>query len=55
MFAIFCSLEPIRFDANTILFDELDEFSYIAYILNSYYQIGFTINKKHYFKIKLKH
>ena len=55
MFAIFCSLEPIRFEANQILFDELDEFSYIAYILNNSYQIGFSINKEHYFKIKLKH
>lgn len=55
MFAIFSNLEPIRFERNEIIFDELDEFSYVAYILNSLFQIGYSVNKEHYFRIKLRH
>ena len=45
MFSIFVNLEPIRFNANTILFDELDEFSSVIYIINAFYHIGYSVNK----------
>ena len=28
--------------------------SYVVYILNSFYHIGYSVNKQHYFKIKMK-
>jgi hypothetical protein len=55
MFSILSSLEPICFKKNEILYDELDEFHSVIYIMHSEYHIGYTINKKQYFKIKMMH
>lgn len=53
MFLILSSLEPICFKKSEILYDELDEFHSVIYIMRAEYHIGYTINKKQYFKIKL--
>lgn len=53
MFDILSSLEPINFRKNEILYDELDEFHSVIYIMSAMYHIGYTINKKQYFKIKM--
>lgn len=54
MFEVLQNLEPIKYEKHTILFDELDEFHSVVYILNSFYHVGFSVNKKHYFKLKQK-
>lgn len=53
MYSILSSLEPICFKRNEILYDELDEFHSVIYIMNNEYHVGYTINKKQYFKIKI--
>lgn len=54
MFSILSSLEPIKFKKDEILYDELDEFHSVIYVMNSSYHIGYTINKHLYFKIKME-
>ena len=53
MVNILCNLEPIKFAADTIILDELDETSCVYFLLhNVIFHIGYGINKKAYFKIK---
>lgn len=53
MFNILILLEPIRFFPNFIILDELDESSYVVFLLKQVkYHIGYSVNKKHLFKIK---
>jgi hypothetical protein len=54
MFEILQNLEPIRYARHTILFDELDEFHSVIYILNSFYHVGYSVNKTHIMKLKLR-
>jgi len=53
MYNILSTLEPIRFTKDELLYDELDEFHSVIYIMHSEFHIGYTINKKQYFKIKI--
>jgi hypothetical protein len=54
MFDVLQKLEPIKYDKQEILFDELDEFHSVVFILNSFFHVGYSVNKLHYFRIKLK-
>ena len=53
MFNILSNLEPISFKKNEILFDELDEFNSVIFIMKCKYKIGYSINKTQYFRLQL--
>ena len=54
MFEILCNLEPIRYDTPTILFEEKDEFNQVIFLQKgAYFKVGFLLNKKPIYKIKL--
>ena len=38
-------LEPAYYEAKTVLFDELDEFTEIIFPMEGYHLVGFSINK----------
>ena len=54
MYKTLCSLEPIRYEPNTIVMDELEDISSIVFILDSEYHIGISIDMVQKFKIKMK-
>ena len=54
MVACLSNLEPQQFGKNEILFEELDEFSEIIFVLEDMYQMGYSINKKSFFRVKFK-
>lgn len=42
-------LEPIKYDFNTIIYDELEEVTSVIFLQNGIFDVGFDINgKKHY-------
>ena len=47
-------LEPIRYKSNTVLFDELNEFTQVIFPMTGSYKIGFSINKKEEFVLYYK-
>ena len=49
MMAISKVLEPAIYEAKTIIFDELDEFSEVIFPMNGTYMVGFSIQKSHVF------
>ena len=54
MFLILCNLEPINYLESTILFEELDEFNSVIFLQKkAFFKVGFLLNKKPMFKIKL--
>lgn len=54
MIRIMSLLEPIKYQKNEIIFQELDEYSEVIFILNAYFKIGYSINRQQFFKIKKK-
>ena len=55
MFGILNNLEPIRYESKEIIYDELDEYSAVIFLMNdAFFQVGYSINKEKVFKIKLK-
>ena len=54
MVQVLLNLEPIKFERDTILLEELDECSEVIYIPDSYFLVGYSINKKPIFKIAQK-
>ena len=42
-------LEPAYYEAKTILFDELDEFTEIIFPMDGTHLVGYSINKRHVF------
>jgi hypothetical protein len=55
MVKILINLEPIKFGQNYIILDELDDSSYVVFLLkNVIYLMGYSVNKHHIFKIKQK-
>lgn len=53
MIAILQNLEPIHFQAKTVLYNELDDVNEVTFIEKGLYDIGYEINKKHIFKIRM--
>ena len=51
MIEIISKLEPIEFEAKQTIFDELEEVNEIVFLINTHFQVGFTINNKKYFKL----
>ena len=48
-------LEPIKFESEYIILDELDESNYVVFLLQNekvQYHIGYSVNKQHIYKIK---
>ena len=43
------ALEPALYEAKTVLFDELDEFTEIIFPMEGIHMVGYSINKKHIF------
>ena len=54
MYNTLCCLEPIRYDPQTIVMDELEDISSIVFIMDSEYHIGISIDRAQKFKIKMK-
>jgi predicted DNA-binding protein (MmcQ/YjbR family) len=54
MVSCLSNLEPQQWSRDEILFEELDEFSEIIFVLEDMYQMGYSINKKSYFRVKFK-
>lgn len=52
MITILQSLEPIRFAARTLIFNELDDVNEVVFIEKGLYDIGYEINKKNIFKLR---
>jgi len=42
-------LEPIFFEPNFLIIDELDEFSEVIFPMEGTYKVGYSINKKEYY------
>ena len=54
MFKILCNLEPINYEESTILFEELDEFNSVIFLQKkAFFKVGFLLNKKPIYKIRL--
>ena len=54
MFGILNNLEPIRYENKEIIYDELDEYSAVIFLMkNAYFQVGFSINKEKVFKTSI--
>ena len=47
-------LEPIRFDKDEILINELEEFNQIYFIRKGHYLVGFEMNKENRFCLSFK-
>ena len=54
MYESLVALEPIRYEAGTIVMDELEDISSIVFIIDSEYHIGVSIDRVQKFKIKMK-
>ena len=54
MMEISTKLEPAIYEAKTILFDELDEFTEIIFPMKGIHLVGYSINKKQVFIQKHK-
>lgn len=52
MISILQNLEPIRFQAKTIIYNELDEVNELTFIEKGLYDIGYEINKRSIFKLR---
>lgn len=55
MYQTLIKLEPIRYYEGMIIMDENEPIEQIVFIMDAFYHIGFCINNKQYFKIKMKH
>ena len=54
MFIILCNLEPIKYETPTILYEELDEFNSVIFLMKkAYFKVGFLLNKRPMYKIRL--
>jgi hypothetical protein len=43
-------LNPIRYDSDTIIYNELDDIGTVTFVMSGFYKIGFCVNnKEHYF------
>ena len=47
MLNILKSLEPIKEEANSYLYNELDEFSSVIFFMEGKYKVGYSINNKY--------
>lgn len=45
-------LEPALYEADTILFDEIEEFTEVIFPMEGDHQVGFSLNKNQYFVLK---
>jgi hypothetical protein len=54
MYSTLCELEPIRYEPDVIIQDELEDIETVVFIMDSVFHIGFCINNKQFFKIKMK-
>jgi len=54
MYITLCKLEPIRYEAGTIVMDELEDIDSVVFIMDSEYHIGVSIDRIQKFKIKMK-
>jgi hypothetical protein len=55
MFGVLNNLEPIRYESKQLIYDELDEYSAVIFLMkNAFVQVGYSLNKIKHFKIKLK-
>jgi hypothetical protein len=54
MNSIMQSLEPIKFEKNTIILNELDEVSEVTFIIGCQYHVGFSLNREMHFRLKMK-
>jgi hypothetical protein len=43
------NLEPRQEGPDHILYEELDEFNEVIFIMKGFYQVGYSINNKHEF------
>lgn len=47
------NLEPIRYSRNQIVFEELDEYSEVVFLVNSAkFEVGYSINKNTFYKLQ---
>jgi len=53
MYGTLISLEPISYEANMIVQDELKEVNAIVFINEAFFHIGYSINDRQYFKLKM--
>ena len=51
MIRILENLEPVRFDEDTYLYRELDEFNIVLFFDKGEYKIGYSINNKEEYSI----
>jgi hypothetical protein len=54
MSKILSNLEPIQYQKEELIMDELDEVNQVIFILRDAYHVGFYINKGVQYKLKLK-
>ena len=53
MFELLQFLEPVRYDSNTIICNELDEFGEVTFIQQGLVAVGYEINKRKKYPVKL--
>jgi hypothetical protein len=46
---ILAHLEPIQYERQSIILDELEEVNQVTYIMNAEHHVGFSMNKKMHF------
>ena len=53
MMSVLQNLEPISKDPNILLYEELDEFTEVLFFMSGSYHVGYSINRKEHFPLRL--